>query len=31
VRRGHAAGVDTPIMAALYAVLKPHAQGKLSS
>jgi 2-dehydropantoate 2-reductase len=31
VRRGHAAGVDTPIMAALYAVLKPHAQGRLSS
>ena len=27
VRRGRAAGVPTPIMAALYAVLKPHAQG----
>ncbi len=27
VRRGAAAGVPTPIMSALYAVLKPHAQG----
>lgn len=27
VRRGIAAGVPTPIMSALYAVLKPHAQG----
>jgi 2-dehydropantoate 2-reductase len=27
VRRGRAAGVPTPIMAALYAVLKPHAAG----
>lgn len=28
VRRGAAAGVATPIMRALYAVLKPHAQGQ---
>ena len=28
VRRGARAGVSTPIMAALYAVLKPHAQGQ---
>jgi 2-dehydropantoate 2-reductase len=27
VRRGKATGVPTPIMAALYAVLKPHASG----
>ena len=27
VRRGERAGVPTPIMAALYAVLKPHAAG----
>lgn len=27
VRRGRAAGVPTPMMAALYAVLKPHAAG----
>jgi len=27
VRRGQAKGVPTPIMAALYAVLKPHAAG----
>jgi 2-dehydropantoate 2-reductase len=27
VRRGRAAGVPTPLMAALYAVLKPHAEG----
>jgi 2-dehydropantoate 2-reductase len=27
VRRGRAVGVPTPIMAALYAVLKPHAAG----
>ena len=27
VRRGAAAGVPTPIMSALYAVLKPHAAG----
>ena len=27
VRRGQAAGVPTPIMGALYAVLKPHAKG----
>jgi 2-dehydropantoate 2-reductase len=27
VRRGHALGVPTPRMAALYAVLKPHAKG----
>ena len=27
VRRGRAAGVATPMMAALYAVLKPHANG----
>ena len=27
VRRGQAAGVPTPIMSALYAVLKPHAEG----
>ena len=27
VRRGRAAGVDTPIMATLYSVLKPHAGG----
>lgn len=27
VRRGEAVGVPTPIMRALYAVLKPHAQG----
>ena len=26
VRRGRAAGVPTPMMAALYAVLKPHAK-----
>ena len=28
VRRGHAAGVPTPIAGALYAVLKPHAAGR---
>jgi 2-dehydropantoate 2-reductase len=28
VRRGRAAGVPTPMMAALYAVLKPHAAGE---
>ncbi len=28
VRRGARAGVPTPIMAALYAVLKPHANGQ---
>jgi 2-dehydropantoate 2-reductase len=27
VRRGRRAGVPTPIMATLYAVLKPHAGG----
>jgi len=27
VRRGKAVGVPTPVMAALYAVLKPHANG----
>jgi 2-dehydropantoate 2-reductase len=27
VRRGRAAGVPTPIMSALYSVLKPHANG----
>jgi len=27
VRRGARAGVPTPIMAALYAVLRPHADG----
>jgi 2-dehydropantoate 2-reductase len=27
VRRGERAGVPTPIMATLYAVLKPHAGG----
>jgi len=27
VRRGDAAGVPTPIMSALYAVLKPYAMG----
>jgi 2-dehydropantoate 2-reductase len=27
VRRGRAAGVPTPMMEALYAVLKPHAAG----
>ena len=27
VRRGQAAGVATPIMSALYAVLKPYAEG----
>lgn len=31
VRRGQAAGVPTPIMRALYAVLKPHAQGSSGS
>ena len=31
VRRGLEAGVPTPNMAALYAVLKPHAQGQLGS
>lgn len=30
VRRGRAAGVPTPIMAALYAVLKPHANGPVT-
>jgi 2-dehydropantoate 2-reductase len=30
VRRGLEAGVPTPIMAALYAVLKPHAQGSVN-
>lgn len=29
VRRGKGAGVATPIMAALYAVLKPHAGGRV--
>jgi 2-dehydropantoate 2-reductase len=29
VRRGRLAGVPTPMMAALYAVLKPHANGVL--
>jgi 2-dehydropantoate 2-reductase len=28
VRRGKAAGVPTPIMAALYSVLRPHAAGR---
>jgi 2-dehydropantoate 2-reductase len=28
VRRGRAAGVPTPMMEALYAVLKPHASGR---
>ena len=28
VRRGRAVGVPTPMMHALYAVLKPHAEGK---
>ena len=28
VRRGRAAGVPTPMMDALYAVLKPHANGR---
>ncbi len=28
VRRGERAGVSTPIMRALYAVLKPHARGR---
>jgi 2-dehydropantoate 2-reductase len=28
VRRGRAVGVPTPMMAALYAVLKPHAMGQ---
>ena len=27
VRRGQAVGVPTPIMSALYAVLKPYAEG----
>ena len=27
VRRGRAAGVPTPVMGALYAVLKPYANG----
>ena len=27
VRRGKAAGVPTPVMSALYAVLKPYADG----
>jgi ketopantoate reductase len=27
VRRGRTLGVPTPIMAALYAALKPHAAG----
>jgi len=27
VRRGRRAGVDTPVMSALYAALKPHAHG----
>jgi 2-dehydropantoate 2-reductase len=31
VRRGAAAGVPTPIMRALYAVLKPHAHGSAGS
>ncbi len=31
VRRGAAAGVPTPIMSALYAVLKPHGQGSPTS
>ena len=31
VRRGAAVGVPTPIMAALYAVLKPHANGPPST
>jgi 2-dehydropantoate 2-reductase len=31
VRRGARVGVPTPIMAALYAVLKPHAHGSPSS
>jgi 2-dehydropantoate 2-reductase len=30
VRRGRAAGVPTPMMSALYAVLKPHASGPAS-
>jgi ketopantoate reductase len=29
VRRGARAGVPTPIMAAWYAVLKPHAYGRV--
>lgn len=31
VRRGRAAGVPTPVMSALYAVLKPHAAGAAAS
>jgi 2-dehydropantoate 2-reductase len=31
VRRGAKAGVPTPIMSALYAVLKPHANGPVQS
>ena len=27
VRRGRAVGVSTPIMSALYAILKPHEHG----
>ena len=30
VRRGARVGVPTPIMAALYAVLKPHADGPVA-
>jgi 2-dehydropantoate 2-reductase len=31
VRRGRAAGVPTPIMAGLYAALKPWAAGRIGS
>jgi 2-dehydropantoate 2-reductase len=31
VRRGRAVGVPTPMMAALYAVLKPHAHGPVET
>jgi 2-dehydropantoate 2-reductase len=31
VRRGARVGVATPIMAALYAVLRPHAGGTVSA
>lgn len=31
VRRGQRMGISTPVMAALYAVLKPHAEGSAGS
>jgi ketopantoate reductase len=31
VRRAARVGVATPIMAALYAVLKPHANGQVTT